>query len=221
MSLILPIVAAVIGFIAAYFIHKRQVAVNLLLAFSGSFLLSVTVLEFLPSVYDSPATNIGLFIIIGLLLQISLEYLSRGAEHGHLHHNKDTSHFPWVLFLSLSVHALLEGLPLEHNHHLLYAVVIHKIPIAIIIASFLFQTKMSPLKIASFLILFAIMTPLGSYLNTNFSLFKTYSVYLDAVVIGIFLHVSTTILFESSKDHKFNFSKFGMILLGIAVALLI
>lgn len=221
MSLILPIIAAIIGFIVAFFLHKKQVGVNLLLAFSGAFLLSVTVLEFLPSIYATDVSNIGLYILIGLLLQIILEYLSGGAEHGHLHHDKQTKSFPWILFISLSIHALIEGIPLHHNHHLLVAVVIHKIPIAIIIASFLFQTQLSTFKIGLFLLAFALMTPLGSFLQQNYTVFDTYSAYLNAVVIGIFLHVSTTILFESSRDHKFNLSKFGMILLGIAIALLI
>ena len=35
-----------------------------------------------------------------------------------------------------------------------------------------------------------------------------------AVVIGIFLHISTTILFESNNDHRFNLYKLGIILIG-------
>ena len=39
------------------------------------------------------------------------------------------------------------------------------------------------------------------------------------VVIGIFLHISTTILFESSADHRFNLRKMIAVLLGVAIAL--
>lgn len=219
MSIILPIIAAVIGFFIAYLLYQKKLGINLLLAFSGSFLLSVTVLEFLPSIYALNTPHIGIFILLGLLLQIVLEYLSGGAEHGHLHHDQKTKNFPWVLFVSLSLHALLEGFPLNHSDHLLYAVVIHKIPIAIIIASFLFQTNMSIPKIVAFLIAFAGMTPLGSFLQQQLEFFNSYGIYMNAIVIGIFLHVSTTILFESSRDHKFNVFKFGIILLGIGVAL--
>ncbi|MDN6281302.1 MAG: ZIP family metal transporter [Psychroflexus sp.] len=222
MNIILPpIIAVGVGFIAAYFLNKKDVSVNLLLAFSGAFLLSITVLEFLPSIYETGNPQVGFYILIGLLLQIVLEYLSGGAEHGHLHLNKKNTHFPWVLFISLCLHSFLEGLPLHHGHHLMYAVIIHKIPVAIIIASFLFQTEMSKTKISMFLILFGLMTPLGSFMQQSFTFINTYSIYFDALVVGIFLHVSTTILFESSKDHKFNLSKFGMILLGILIALAI
>jgi hypothetical protein len=72
-----------------------------------------------------------------------------------------------------------------------------------------------------FLIIFGLMTPLGSFIQSNTSLLDGIAVFLDAIVIGIFLHVSTTILFESSKDHKFNIYKFGVILLGIILALIL
>ncbi|SDG75867.1 ZIP family metal transporter [Psychroflexus sediminis] len=221
MNLLLPILAVLIGFGISYFLHRKSTTINLLLAFSGSFLLSVTVLEFLPDIYNSGVSSIGVFILGGILLQIILEYLSGGAEHGHFHLSKEKKSFPFVLFISLSIHAFLEGIPLHGNAHLLYAVIVHKVPIAIIIASFLFNTNLSKLKIAVFLILFALMTPLGSFVQNNTSLLDEISIYLDAIVIGIFLHVSTTILFESSKDHKFNIYKFGIIVFGIVLALVL
>jgi ZIP family zinc transporter len=39
-------------------------------------------------------------------------------------------------------------------------------------------------------------------------------------LVGILLHVSTTILFESEEGHRFNIYKFASILLGIASAAL-
>lgn len=221
MNITLPIVAVLIGFGVSYFVYQKSVTINLLLAFSGSFLLSVTVLEFLPNIYNSVESSIGIYILGGILLQIILEYLSGGAEHGHFHLSKEKKTFPFVLFISLCIHAFLEGIPIDGNDHLLYAVIVHKIPIAIIIASFLFNTSLSQFKIIFFLIVFALMTPLGSFVQSNTTLLDDITIYLDAIVIGIFLHVSTTILFESSKDHKFNIYKFGIIVLGIVLALLL
>ncbi len=218
MNIILPILAVIIGFGIAYFIKHRTTTINLLLAFSGSFLLSITVLEFIPHVYRNTEVSVGIFIMAGIILQLVLEFLSGGAEHGHLHQEKMENHFPWVLFVSLCVHALFEGFPISHTSSLLLAVVIHKIPVAVIITSFLFNTKLSNLKIAGFLIFFGLMTPLGSYIGEFTEILKNYATYIDAIVIGIFLHISTTILFESSKNHRFNASKFIVILIGIAVA---
>ena len=42
-----------------------------------------------------------------------------------------------------------------------------------------------------------------------------------AMVVGIFLHISTTILFESDEHHHFNIYKFIAIILGAGTALLI
>ena len=39
-----------------------------------------------------------------------------------------------------------------------------------------------------------------------------------AVVVGIFLHISTTIIFETSENHKFNIFKLVSILIGCALA---
>ena len=218
MNIILPIIAVILGFGIAYFIKASSTAIKLLLSFSGAFLLSITVFEFLPEVYKNYNQAIGLLIMAGILLQIFLEFLSKGAEHGHLHENKERTNFPVALFVSLCLHSLLEGSPIHNNQHLLIGVVIHKIPIAIVISSFLLNSKLSKIKITAFLLLFSLMTPLGSFLQENFKFLQEIEIYINALVIGIFLHVSTIILFESSKNHQFNLSKILVIIAGVAIA---
>lgn len=216
---ILPILAVILGAGFVFFFKPSEKKnLKLLLAFSGAFLLSVTVFELLPEVFNSQVENIGVFIMAGILLQICLEFFSKGAEHGHMHLNKKSSLFPWLLFLSLSIHAVLEGFPLYGNQNLLYAIIIHKIPIAIILTSFFYASELPKFKIVLFLILFALMTPIGSYLSGNIPALNDYYPQITAVVIGIFLHISTTILFESNEGHKFNFSKLFVIVLAIALA---
>ncbi|MFV8226887.1 ZIP family metal transporter [Christiangramia aquimixticola] len=205
-------------FISIFFKPGSSSGFKLLLAFSGAYLLSVTVLELLPEVYETADTDIGLFIMLGLLLQISLEFVSKGVEHGHMHFKENTRAFPIMLFLSLSLHSLLEGFPLDKDNHLLNGVVVHKIPVAAILSVFLVQSKLSKLKVFLFLGLFALMTPLGSWLKNNIEIINQYVPYINAIVIGVFLHVSTTILFESSKNHSFNASKLGVVILGILLA---
>jgi len=74
------------GYVIALTIKpKNKTTLKLLLAFSGSFLLSLTVMNLLPDVYESHVPNIGLFIMMGILFQILLEFFSKGAEHGHVH----------------------------------------------------------------------------------------------------------------------------------------
>jgi hypothetical protein len=36
--------------------------------------------------------------------------------------------------------------------------------------------------------------------------------------VGMFLHISTTIIFETSENHKFNLAKLTAILLGVGLS---
>ncbi|MFD2518848.1 ZIP family metal transporter [Salinimicrobium flavum] len=214
----LPMLAVVAGFIISLFIKPSSSSrFQLLLSFSGAFLLSITVFELLPEVYESGKSNVGLFIMLGLLLQIFLEFLSKGVEHGHMHHG-ETGRFPLLLLISLSLHSLLEGFPLNSSDDLLHGVVIHKIPVAAILSTFLIHSKIGKTKTILFLIIFGVMTPLGSWLHESFAVLDKYAIWIYSLVIGIFLHVSTTILFEASRNHSFNASKLGVIILGILLA---
>ena len=73
--------------------------------------------------------------------------------------------------------------------------------------------------------MFGLMAPLGAFISTNltggsFIDAAKYSNQIMAIVIGIFLHISTTILFESNADHRFNYYKLLIILLGAGLALI-
>lgn len=198
---------------------KSKENFKLLLAFSGAFLLALTIFELLPSAYEnSNAKTVGVFVMLGILLQIFLEFFSKGAEHGHVHINSEKSSFPWLLFISLSIHALLEGFPIENHDTILYGILIHKIPIAIILSIFLIGSKIKLTKAIFFILLFALMTPLGSYIASNSDIATEFYSPITALVIGVFLHISTVILFESSEGHHFNLRKLLVIIIGIVIA---
>ncbi len=191
------------------------------LAFSGAFLLSITVFELLPHVFETPSKSIGVFIMVGILLQIFLEFFSKGAEHGHVHLHTEKKSFPWLLFISLCIHAFMEGFPISEENNLLIGIIIHKVPVAIILSFFFITAGYKRSIIISFLFFFALMTPLGNYIANNYDFVAQYETEISAVVIGIFLHVSTTILFESSKNHKFHLSKMSAVIIGIVIAYLL
>ena len=215
-----PIYAVLIGYAFVYFTrHGKPKNIKLLLAFSGAFLLSLTMFDLLPEVYEQlDAKLTGLFIMFGILIQIILEFFSKGAEHGHVHIHKNSKVFPWLLFISLCLHAFLEGFPIHQHNDMVYGVLIHKIPIAILITTYLVQSDFKTLQILSFLSLFGIMTPLGTVISNNVAMVSDYLVYINAIVIGVFLHISTTILFESSEGHKFNLNKILAIIVAITIA---
>jgi zinc transporter ZupT len=220
LNFILPIVTVLIGYVfVLVFKPTKENNLKLLLAFSGAFLLSITVFNFLPEVYtNNNSKTIGLFIMVGILLQIILEFFSKGAEHGHVHLSKNESVFPWFLFMSLSIHSVLEGIPIEAHDNLIYGIIIHKLPVAIILSTFFFASQLSRTKIIFFLILFALMTPLGVLLSQETDIFKVYYTEISALVIGIFLHISTIILFETSEGHKFNLTKILVIVSAVVIA---
>jgi hypothetical protein len=68
------------------------------------------------------------------------------------------------------------------------------------------------------MLVFALMSPMGAGLSNQAGDLSKYSHELMAVVIGIFLHISTTILFESSDEHRFNRLKMLAIAAGAAIA---
>lgn len=220
MIYILPVLGVLLSFLFVVITKpQKNEYFKLLLAFSGAFLLALTIFELLPEVYAHPdSKTIGIFIMMGILFQIFLEFFSKGAEHGHVHISKDSLAFPWLLFISLCIHSLLEGLPISSNDTIIYGILIHKIPIAIILSIFLLGSKIKPVYAVLFMVLFSVMTPLGTLLANSVPILTTYSTYIHALIIGVFLHISTVILFESSEGHKFNLGKLMVIIIGVIIA---
>ncbi|WP_299709611.1 ZIP family metal transporter [uncultured Tenacibaculum sp.] len=225
MNYLILIGAVLLGGVFVLYKKPNKLYTRLLLAFSGAYLLSVTVLHLLPEVYSHNEDEhrfhtLGILILIGILIQSILESFSKGAEHGHVHLHSNSNTFPWLLFTSLSLHAFTEGLPIHSaNDNLLWAIVVHKIPIAIILTTFFLHSEFSKVKTFLFLFIFSLMSPLGYYLGETNNWIQQYHQEITALIIGVFLHISTIILFESSENHKFNLQKFSAILLGILLTI--
>jgi zinc transporter ZupT len=70
----LPLLSVIIGYIAALIIRpKNKTNLKLLLAFSGSFLLSLTVMHLLPEIYESKIPIFS-FIMLGILFKSSWSF---------------------------------------------------------------------------------------------------------------------------------------------------
>jgi len=221
---LLPILSVVIGLIfAVWFLESKTFNLKLLLTFSGAFLLSTTVFELLPDVYENlNAKYTGVFILSGIVLQIILEFFSKGAEHGHLHHHgKSEDRFPWLLFLSLGIHSFLEGFPISAHETIVYGVFIHKIPVAILIVSYLLPSSISKIKVFLFLVAFALLTPFGTLISEIVVLSNKLFYSINALVVGMFFHIATIILFEADEGHQFNVSKIAAIVFAVFIAFLL
>lgn len=201
---------------------------KLLIAFSGAYLLSITALHLLPEVFtgDDRGAYFGSFVLVGFFIQVMLEYLSGGIEHGHTHTHRSAG-LPVGLMIGLCLHAFLEGMPLgggdagdSHTHGLeplLLGIVLHKYPVAMVFLAMLLNSGLAKAKAFGLLAVFAAMAPLGTLLS-GVEMVGQYNRESLAIVIGIFLHVSTTILFESSEGHRFNAYKMVAIAAGLALS---
>lgn len=222
--------SALLGGLSVFLFRNDQTRfLKLILSFSGAYLFSITVLHLIPGVYHSNNPNIGLFVLAGFLFQLVLEQFSEGVEHGHMHGKAQSpARFPFSILLSLCLHAFLEGMPItgSHQYALLFGIALHHIPAAFALGSLLLNYRVSSRSVILYLIIFSAMSPLGSLFsqliqNGNAGDISQYFDRMMAVVIGIFLHISTTILFESSsKDHQYNRRKLIAVFLGVAVSFL-
>lgn len=203
--------------------------IRLVNAFTGAFLLTLTMLHLLPELYHeighggpSPVF-IGSLMLAGFFVQVALDVISMGVEHGHQHHLP--GRMPLGVVAGLCLHAFVEALALGegHGHYdqssrklLLASIVLHNFPVSVALLGMLLQTGMKRRPALMTLALFAAMGPLGMFMSGHTPL-ANYSRELMAIVIGIFMHISTTILFEASDVHRFNFAKLGAIIIGTAL----
>jgi zinc transporter ZupT len=207
--------------------------IKVLNAFTGAYLLSLTFLHLLPELYHPQAGDsshgelvIGGLILAGFATQVALDTISMGIEHGHAHHLH--GHMAWGVMGGLCLHALVEAMALgkASTHYdpssrqlLLWSIVLHNFPVSIALLGMLLQTAMTRSRALMLLGVFAAMAPLGMSISAHTPL-AVYSRQLMAFVIGIFMHISTTILFESSDIHRFNVAKLAAIALGTGLGVL-
>lgn len=226
MELIILFAGAFIGGMLAWAIKVSKTNMKLGLAFSGAFMLGLCFFHVLPEAYSAVGNKAGIWVLVGFIVQIILEVLSKGMEHGHAHalHGKQ---LPFALFIGLGLHALLEGLPFggahAHEHHsLLAGVIIHKIPVAFILGTVMCGAGFSLMQGALAMFGFAAMAPLGGlithFLEGQIIEVGDFQGIVQAILVGVFLHIATTIIFESDKGHTFNITKLVAILIGFGLA---
>jgi zinc transporter ZupT len=217
-----------------YFSFRKTnpIYLKLALAFTGAYLFAISMVHLIPDVYSSEKNNIGYFILIGFFVQLILEYFSGGIEHGHIHvHHHPKHSFPVAMMAGLCIHSFLEGMPLSNhfadahqNRSLLTGILLHHLPVAFALVSMLTASGLSRGWSVFNLVIFALMAPAGAAFSsllgeTELMNISAYFNQIMGVVIGIFLHISTTILFESSSDHRFNLYKLVVIMLGAFLAI--
>jgi len=209
-----------------------------LLAFSGAYLFTLTITHLLPealALMPEQGHRIGYFILAGFFGQLVLEVFSHGIEHGHVHqHTNHAGHVPFLLLFSLVIHSFLEGsilvrtpaasVPVEQSFYaILTGIALHHIPAAFALMAALLLRLGTFRRALPYLVLFALAAPAGiivsNYVVLQELLQGGWYAALLGLVAGNFLHVSTTILFETSPEHRLNLPKLTATLVGTLLAL--
>lgn len=237
--------------------HVSARTMDYITVFGGAFLFASCFINLVPHIFigEEPYRfvtpgihfKVAAAVMIGFLIQLLLEQVTKGAEHGHNHcpcceetidadthhhehhhhegHCHNTSHVHPVtgLLLGLSIHAFLEGMPMvdldgDIHQGLLYGIVLHNIPIALVMVSLFMNNGYKLGKSLLLLSIFAVMTPLGSLCNMFLMpQNEVLQSLIMGVVVGILLHVSVSILFD--HDHnRFSWVKLALILIAFVAA---
>lgn len=260
-TIILAYALIIVGIIvwSALIPGRRKVGsrtMNYITIFGGAFLFASCFINLVPHMFlgDEPYRfvtpglhfKIAAAVMVGFLIQLLLEQLTKGAEHGHNHcpcceeekeaeehhhehhqhdgHCHNASIHPVTgLLIGLSIHAFLEGMPMvdldgDIHQGLLYGIVLHNIPIALVLVGLFMHNGYGFWRSLALLTVFAVMTPLGSLCNLYLvPQNEILQSLLMGVVVGILLHVSVSILFD--HDHNnFSWTKFALILIAFVAA---
>lgn len=232
------------GYLSTVVKRNNKIILNILLSFTGAFILGITFMHLMPVAYSGSALSAAIFILTGFFIQLLLEYLSKGVEHGHMHiHSDNKKSYAIQVLIGLSLHSLIEGFPLSegfehmghdhlhdhgHNHNhssqtqLFWGIVAHHVPAAFALGTLFVTEGFKKVFLILALLIFALMTPLGAYTASLFSWSDAGYRILICIVIGAFLHISTTILFEVDGEghHHISFKRIIAILVGLLLSVL-
>lgn len=245
------IIAGILVWGVFLFTKKKvsQTFLDMTTTFGGAFLFAACFLQlvphvFVPHIHGEIAGHAheeiellhhlkpGIWILVGFLIQLFLEFLTNGIEHGHNHahcceeHDANHVHPVTGLLIGLSLHAFMEGMPItfgedEIHWGLLYGIFLHNIPISLVLITLFMNNRYSTAKSFGLLTVFAVMTPLGSLVNRYLiSGLGNFEVPIMGIVVGILLHVSVSILFDHG-DNKYSKLKILLILMAFALAYLV
>ncbi len=219
------------GVIALKTGYRNEKFLRIFLAFAGGYIFSITILHLLPEIFEEHHPEMSIIVLAGFFFQVFVTRMTDGAEHGHLHNHQHTHHMalPLGLFISMCMHAFTEGLPLGLisgakgmvNQTMPIGIALHEMPAAFALISILQSEHLSKRGVWILLFVYASMAPTAVFISEALSSSVPEELFhkLLAFVAGIFLFISTTILFENTENHQFKGQKLWAILGGVAVAI--
>lgn len=209
-------------------------SLGFMLAFSGSFLLSITITHLLPEVFHEHQHWLSAVVLAGFFVQIIFDVFSGGVDHGHVeiaqhHHHSHTSKQSlslWAVLPAVYLHGLVEGIPLyyipSYEHPLVLAIAFHSVPVVAVFANVLRGKGISLYQRLVLVAFFALMPIIGMLLGGILSQSNGtfWGLLFPALAAGIFLNMATTILLESGHEHQYKWRRLLFILAGLLLGLI-
>lgn len=217
----LTVLSALVGAIIIFLIKLDHKKLCGLISFSAGGLFGAAVFSLIPeSLHTLNTLEIILGISSGYLLFFFLtKYYSNvcpacSATHFDERTAKRFTEIVRALLVALSIHSFLDGVAVStylinsQNSHssIFFAVLFHKLPEGLALASLMFSANYSKKKIIAYVFMVEIVTVLGA-LAGNTLLELSFSQYLiNAVMVhiagGFIFLASHAVLGEMLKDHK-------------------
>ena len=97
---------------------------------------------------------------------------------------------------------------------------LHKLPVAIALMTILRATVGHRVRRWAWILVFALTPMAGIFMAGHLPQDAATFGALNGLLVGILLHIATTILFETADGHEFNGRKFLTVLLGLGMSLL-
>lgn len=223
---------------------------SLILAFGGAFLIGIIFNHLIPETYamgDHVGWIVVLGFLLQGVLEYGSQGIEHGHMHHH-HEHSGSARMPWAMFFSLCLHALIESMPLhneseahhhDHEHHghihvhgidgvdlaLMIGLILHKFPVALVLMGMMDALGIKRSTRWMAMVFFGLMPIAGMVLYSGLTQMDAewsakIPVWSGGILIGILLHISTTILFEAGDGHRFNRNKLLVTVAGLAMAVL-
>lgn len=227
------------AFLVGIYVIKRPLqkrSLGFMLAFSGSFLLSITITHLLPEVFHGHQHWLGAVVLAGFFVQILFDVFSGGVDHGHgeMAHSHAAGHTHaghsglslWGVLPAVFLHGLIEGVPLfyiqQFDHPLVLAIAFHSVPVVAVFANVLKGHGLNVKQRFVLIALFSSMPILGMMMGgiLSSSNHSIWAMLFPALAAGVFLNMATTILLESGHEHQYKWRRLIFIVVGLFLGLL-
>lgn len=161
--------------------------------------------------------NMPWAMYFSLCLHAFIEAMPLGS-HEHVDQNVHMHH-------DHSDHVHLTGIE-SIDLTLMLGLILHKFPVALVLMSMLDAFGVSRSRQWTALVFFGLTPLLGmlvfiNLLQSSLSWAAYLPQYAGGLLIGILLHISTTILFETGDGHRFNRNKMLVTIGGLALAFVV